>query len=269
MNPIPRITVAPNGARLRKADHAALPMTAQELAQTAYACQIAGADAIHLHVRDAQGRHSLDPDIYRDAMAAVSQSAPGMGIQITTEAGARYDVADQLRLLQTLKPAAASIAIREIARAPEMVAEVYATASTHKTDVQHILYGPGCLDQLQDWWARGWAPETMRDAILVLGRYDPPRAGRPDEVKPLVDLAHRAGLRVTVCAFGPDEQACLLAAADMGCNLRVGFENNHVAPAGTVWPDNATAVASLRTALHTHVVTGSRDANHAQPNGVF
>ena len=147
MTRLPRITVAPNGARLQKADHAALPMSTRELAQTARACHAAGADAVHLHVRDAQGRHSLDPDQYRTAIAAVSQAAPGMGIQITTEAAGRYDVAEQLHLLQTLKPAAASIAIREMARAPGLVPEIYATASTCQTHVQHILYGPDCLEQ--------------------------------------------------------------------------------------------------------------------------
>lgn len=254
MKTSPRITVAPNGARLQKADHAAVPMTAQELAEVARACQIAGANAIHLHVRELDGTHSLDPDLYRAAIDAVSKAAVGMAIQVTTEAGGRYEVSEQLHLLRDLKPAAASIAVREIARAPELAAEIYATAHQHGIEVQHILYGTSCFDQLADWMATDIVPSTMRDAILVLGQYTPPRAGNPAELPALLEYARDAGLRMTVCAFGPNEQACLLAAAALGSDLRVGFENNRSAPDGSIWGDNAQAVASLRAA-HSWEVT--------------
>lgn len=43
-----------------KADHPAVPVTAQELAGDAAACVAAGAGAIHLHPRDRDGRERLD-----------------------------------------------------------------------------------------------------------------------------------------------------------------------------------------------------------------
>ena len=64
------VTVAPNGGRKTKADHPALPLTADELARTAAECLERGASMIHLHVRDAEGRHSLDPEAYRATIAA-------------------------------------------------------------------------------------------------------------------------------------------------------------------------------------------------------
>lgn len=54
------VTVAPNGAYKQPADHRALPITPQALAATARACLDAGAAMIHMHIRDAQGRHTLD-----------------------------------------------------------------------------------------------------------------------------------------------------------------------------------------------------------------
>ena len=59
------IAVAPNGGRKTKADHPALPLTPAELAATAAECLEAGAAMIHVHVRDANGRHLLDADAYR------------------------------------------------------------------------------------------------------------------------------------------------------------------------------------------------------------
>lgn len=248
MTSVPHITVAPNGARMQKSDHADLPMTDRELAETARKCQAAGARCIHLHVRDSDGVHSLDPGLYRTAISAVSRAAPGMDIQVTTEAAGRYDVAEQLHLLRDLRPTAASISVREIARMPELAPQIYSTALAQKTRVQHIVYGPGCIAQLVQWQAMGLVPANMNDAILVLGQYSPPRSGRPDDLGDVLNRARDAELRVTVCAFGPQEQACLVAAAKLGCDLRVGFENNIRAPDGSIWADNAAAVASLRSA---------------------
>ncbi len=78
------ITVAPNGAYKQAVDHPALPLTTQSLAQTAKQCLEAGAAMLHLHIRDAQGRHSLDLQGYQDAIAAV-RAAVGqeMVLQVT------------------------------------------------------------------------------------------------------------------------------------------------------------------------------------------
>ena len=79
----PYLMVAPTGARLSKSDHPGLPISPEEIAQTAKASALAGAHALHLHVRDAEGRHSLDAGRYREAMAAVAEAVPGMAIQVT------------------------------------------------------------------------------------------------------------------------------------------------------------------------------------------
>ncbi|MGN6657499.1 MAG: 3-keto-5-aminohexanoate cleavage protein, partial [Achromobacter mucicolens] len=49
------ITVAPNGAYKKAADHAAVPLTAQALASEARACLDAGAAMMHMHVRKPDG----------------------------------------------------------------------------------------------------------------------------------------------------------------------------------------------------------------------
>ena len=91
------IAVAPNGARKTKQDHAGLPLSPAELALTAAECEDAGACMIHLHVRDQQGRHSLDADLYRDAIAAIrKQVGDELVIQITTEAVGIYKPDEQI-----------------------------------------------------------------------------------------------------------------------------------------------------------------------------
>ena len=109
------ICVAPNGARRTRKDHPALPMTAAELGAEAAACVAAGASVMHLHVRNEQGSHSLDVDRYRAAIDSVHACTQGrLLVQVTTEAVGIYQPAQQMQVVKALRPAAASVAIREL-----------------------------------------------------------------------------------------------------------------------------------------------------------
>ncbi|MEK0164811.1 3-keto-5-aminohexanoate cleavage protein [Phaeobacter sp. A36a-5a] len=239
------LMVAPNGARRQQADHAALPLRTAEIAATAAACQRAGADALHLHVRDRDGGHSLDAARYREAMAAVAEAAPGMAIQITTESAGIFDVADQLACLETLRPAAASISVRELARDADLAARAYAICAEAGTQVQHILYGADCIAELRRAYERGDVPAQMRSAIFVLGQYAPPRLAHPSELRPFLAATADLDLDWGLCAFGHREHDCLLAGLEAGGRLRIGFENNTQAADGSEYSDNAASVAAF------------------------
>jgi uncharacterized protein (DUF849 family) len=58
---LPAVMVAPNGARLGKAEHPALPVTIAEIVATARACHTAGAGAINAHLRDAEAAWCAAP----------------------------------------------------------------------------------------------------------------------------------------------------------------------------------------------------------------
>src|SRR5271170_4737413 len=79
------LAVAPNGGRKTKADHPALPLSADELARTAAECLERGASMIHLHVRDKDGGHCLDPEAYRSVIARICREVGDrLVIQITS-----------------------------------------------------------------------------------------------------------------------------------------------------------------------------------------
>jgi 3-keto-5-aminohexanoate cleavage enzyme len=77
------ITVAPTGAETAKADCPQLPTTLAELVETAIACEAAGASLIHIHVRDADHRPSLDAVLLRESVQAVREQT-SMVIQLST-----------------------------------------------------------------------------------------------------------------------------------------------------------------------------------------
>ena len=61
---LPKLMVAPNGARRTKQDHPAIPVTLEQTVETAKKCYQAGAEAIHFHLRDDKQQHILDAGLY-------------------------------------------------------------------------------------------------------------------------------------------------------------------------------------------------------------
>lgn len=238
-----RITVAPNGARRNRDNHPQLPVNLAQIVDCAEKCWQAGAHEIHLHVRDDEGRHSLSADTYRRTMDAIGDRVPNMDIQVTTEAAGRYDVAEQFALLQDLKPRAASIAIRESMREPDLVAPLYAFATEAQIKVQHILYDLDDLAQLRRQFDEAAIPAHMRDVLLVFGAYSPERLAQPEEVEPFVQALGDDFPNWTICAFGQHENAVAQEAIRLGGHIRIGFENNIQRPDGSLATDNAENIA--------------------------
>lgn len=246
------IAVAPNGARKTKADHPQLPLTPAEIAQCAADCLDAGASMLHLHVRDEAGRHSLAPDDYRAAIAAIrARVGAEMLLQVTTESGGRYGSAEQIAAMDSLAPDALSVAVRELFGAPETeehAAGFLRRLAARAALVQYIVYSPADVRRAVALHAAGVIPQRRPHALLVLGSYAERRSGRPTELLPaLAELPE--GWRWSACAFGGQELHCVSAAALLGGGVRVGFENNLHRIDGTVAADNAALVRAAREAL--------------------
>ncbi len=240
----PYIMVAPNGARRGHGDHPALPVTTAEIVATAAACQRAGADGLHLHIRDDEGQHTLDPGRYLETLAALKDTAPELDIQVTTEAAGIFDVSAQLDCLRHVEPTWASIAIREIARAPDAADEIYGLCEAQGTQVQHILYDAEDAALLGRWQTEGIVRSAQADRLLVLGRYGDGQNSVLADLGPFIQNGTPTSPWM-ICAFGPSEHDCLVHAAALGGDVRVGFENSLTDPSGNPWPDNAASVVTL------------------------
>ncbi len=245
------IAAAPNGARKTPRDHPAVPVTADQLADTAANCQQAGAAMFHLHVRDAEGRHSLDPRHYARAIDAIrARVGDRLVIQATSESGGVYGAREQLDAMRALEPESVSLAVREaIGRSADepAAAEFLAWARRQGVAVQYILYDLQDLARYHDLVARGVIPGERHWLLFVLGSYAQGRDAQPTELLTFVDPDWPGATPWMVCAFGPREAACALTAAGLGGQVRVGFENNLHLPDGSTAPDNAALVANVAT----------------------
>ncbi len=258
------IAVAPNGARKSKADHRMLPITAPELAQCAQDCLAAGASMLHLHVRDAEGRHSLDPAHYEAGIAAIRERVgDALVLQVTTEAAGRYSPEQQMACADALRADAISLAIRELfapgvdeARVGGFLERLAARGAL----VQYIVYSPADVARCVALHAQGRIPQRAPQLLFVLGSYAEKRSGTPAELVPMLG-ALPPGWRWSACAFGPLELRCAVAAAVLGGNVRVGFENNIELPSGATAADNAALVRCTVEAL---APLGLRPATRAE-----
>ena len=241
------IMVAPNGARRGKAQHHALPLTVSELVADISRCARAGSTAVHLHVRDAEGNHSLDAALYREAIETLRKSLPDLVIQVTTEAVGRYTPAEQMATVQAVRPEAVSLALREIvpdaASEPEARA-FFAWMAESRIAPQFILYTPDEVTRLLDLVDRGVIPFARPFLLFVLGRYSADQQSSPADLFPFVAALGTRDFPWATCAFGRREAACALTSARLGGHVRVGFENNLHLPDGTLAPDNAALVTA-------------------------
>ena len=192
------LAVAPNGGRKTKADHPELPLTADELARTAAECLERGASMIHLHVRDAEGRHCLDPEAYRATIAQICQEVGDrLVLQITSESLGRYSPAEQRAAVLKTNPEAVSLALRELA--PEATDErdfcvFLGKLKQMRVWPQIILYTPAEAERLGAMVKQGLIPFDKLSVLYVLGRFSLTRTGsaaRP----PAVPRARHAPVR--------------------------------------------------------------------------
>lgn len=264
LRPLPRLMVAPNGARRTQADHPALPITDDELIDTARLCQQAGADGIHMHLRDAQGRHLLDAARYRALLDRMEDQFPDMYLQITSEAAGRYEAKEQRAMLTSLRPTYASVALREMVRHHEDWPEArdfYHWAADNGIEIQHILYSPDEVRAFVGACDSGLIPGTSQMIIFVQGSYAEGSKNSIDleaYLEPL-EQADAIAFDWMSCAFGTAETDSLVHAARLGGKARVGFENSLCNRDGTLAADNAVRVREVDAALRAFEQEGRGD----------
>jgi uncharacterized protein (DUF849 family) len=242
------LAVAPNGARKTHNDHPALPITPADLANCAVACRDAGASMMHLHVRRADGSHSLAAEDYRPAIDAVRKAVgDSLVLQLTSEAVGIYAPLQQIAMVRELRPEAVSLALKEIIPNPDAEREgaaFFAWAHRERIIAQYILYSAEDVTRYVELRRRGIIPTGRHWVLFVLGRYASGQRSSLRDLLPFLaawqaDDDVTQGVRWAICAFGPREIECALGAASLGGDVRIGFENNLELPDGHNAHDNA------------------------------
>ena len=167
--------VAPNGARKTKEDHPNLPISISEIVEEAFNCFHKGANAIHAHVRDNKGNHSLDVGLYKELLSELDIKVPELPVQITTEAVGKFSPEEQFEVVKLVHPEAASVALIEIMpniKEPRLAQKFYNFSIENNIQIQHILYSVEDLKLFKKAIELNIIPKKNLQVLYVLGRYD-------------------------------------------------------------------------------------------------
>ncbi|GHO50531.1 3-keto-5-aminohexanoate cleavage protein [Ktedonospora formicarum] len=218
---------------LTKAAHAAVPVSVEELARDAAACVAAGARAIHLHPRDAEGRERLNAGIV-DAVVMAVRNACGVPVGVSTGAWIEPDLSRRLDLVRAWSaPDYASVNMSEPGSLEVMMALIQAGVS--------IEAGVWTVEDAERLAASGLGGQVTR--ILV-----EPVAVSVADALGLVEDIHRAldrlGLTAPRLQHGDGEATWVLLtdAIHRGLDTRIGLEDTLYEPSGERTTGNASLV---------------------------
>ncbi len=238
--------VAPNGARPMKKDHPAVPITMNEIVETAKACFEAGAEAIHFHTRNNKGQHVLDSGLCKETLIELQKKVPKMHLQITTEAIGKYSPEEMRKLAYEVMPPGISIGVREMIPSREPASEdikIYQKLIEAGTKIQHICYEPEDIDLLSHLLNKSKISKNGVWCMFVIGHYTG-KISDPKKISLFTQKLKENEFNAdwAVCAFAKEEISCLKTAIKLGGKIRVGFENSFLMPDGSVAPNNETKV---------------------------
>jgi len=245
------ITVAPTGAESSKADVPALPVTLDELVTTAKECQAAGAAVIHVHIRDAGARPTLDLARLTDTVAALRESTD-LIVQLSTGGAVSDGFQDRLAVLDAA-PDACSLTCGTVNFGDEVfsnpwpfICELYARTQDLGVVPEFELFDLGHVATLHRLLAGLGPPHGGHvHCDLVMGV----PGGMPGDAATLVQAvsALPAGASWSATGIGRTTLPVMFAALAAGGHLRVGMEDTTSFARGRPVTGNAELVERAAT----------------------
>jgi 3-keto-5-aminohexanoate cleavage enzyme len=224
------ITVAPTGAETSKDDCPQLPTTLEELVATAKECEAAGAAMIHVHIRDAGHRPTLDSGRLRDTVAALREGTD-LVVQLST-GGSVHDPLDLRLQVLDAQPDSCSLTMGTTNFGDDVfsnpwpfVCELYQLSQERRVVPEFELFDLGhvaALHRLLDKYGLPYGGRVHVDFVMGVP------GGMPGSAAALV--AGVAALPDAVTSWsatgiGRTTLPVMLAALSQGGHLRVGMED--------------------------------------------
>jgi uncharacterized protein (DUF849 family) len=240
------VQAALNGTRTR-AEHAAIPVTPAEQASEARASVAAGAEAIHVHVRDAHGNESLAASDVADTILAIRAACRGTPIGIGTGAWIVPDLDRRLSIIRSWRalPDFASVNLHEVGAAQviELLLEMGVGVEAG------IWNAPAAVSLMKS----GLADACLR---LLLEPAEASCSARANLVQ-MEDVLATAKPPRLLHGLGHCAWRLIELATRRHYDTRTGFEDTLRLPDGSLANSNAELVAAAqRLVAHTREVYG-------------
>jgi len=241
------VTVAPTGAETAKADVPQLPTTPEAIAETAKACQAAGASMIHLHVRDREHQPTLDLALLREWVAAVRESSD-LIVQLST-GGSVHDPLDQRFTVLDAEPDSCSLTMGTTNFGDDVfsnpwpfVCDLYQLSQERGVVPEFELFDLGQVHAMRRLLDRFGLPAGGKVHVdLVMGV----PGGMNGTTDALVAAVHDLPPETTswsATGIGRSTLSVILASLSKGGHLRVGMEDVLTISKGVPVESNAQLV---------------------------
>src|SRR5918992_5713521 len=245
------ITVAPTGAESAKADAPTLPVTLDELVQTARECEAAGAAVIHVHIRDDAAQPTLDLARLRDTVQALRETT-NLIVQLSTGGAVTDPYEDRLHVLDA-GPDACSLTCGTVNFGADVfmnpwpfMVELYERTQELQIVPEFELFDLGHVAALHRLLAKHGLPYGGHvHCDLVMGV----PGGMPGDARTLVAAvaALPEGATWSATGVGRTSLPVMYAALSAGGHLRVGMEDTLTYGKGRPVTANAQLVERAAT----------------------
>jgi uncharacterized protein (DUF849 family) len=245
------ITVAPTGAEAEKADAPALPVTLDELVTAAKECAAAGAAVIHVHIRDADARPTLDLARLRETVAALRESTE-LIVQLSTGGAVTDPYENRLRVLRA-EPDACSLTCGTVNFGDDVfmnpwpfMVELYRLTQEMEIVPEFELFDLGhvaALHRLLDKHGAPYGGHVHCDLVMGVP------GGMPGDARTLVAAVEALpeGATWSATGIGRTTLPVMYAALSAGGHLRVGMEDTLTYAKGQPVRANAQLVERAAT----------------------
>ena len=225
-----------NGARSRDF-HAAVPLTAADLARDVRDCVAAGAEEVHIHPRGEEGRETFDAATVADTLQVVREMAPGILIGLSTRVGIVED------------PASRAEAFASWTELPDYVSVNFSEVDAPQVVRQFLVRGVGVeagLATVAD-AERFVGMAEATSCLRVLIEIEEQEVGAAKRVaQDIIAVLDSAGVDIPRQLHGYDDTQWPLyeMALKLGLDQRIGLEDGNLLPDGRLARGNAEMISA-------------------------
>jgi 3-keto-5-aminohexanoate cleavage enzyme len=257
------ITVAPTGAESAKADVPNLPVTLEELVDTAKACEKSGAAMIHVHIRDATAQPTLDLGRLRETVTALRLDTD-LVVQLSTGGAVTDPLENRIKVLD-VEPDSCSLTCGTVNFGDDVfmnpwpfMVDLYRRTQEREVVPEFELFDLGhvaALNRLLDKYGLPYGGKIHCDLVMGVP------GGMPGTADALVTAVSALpdGATWSATGVGRTSLPVAFAALAKGGHLRVGMEDTLTFARGRPVRDNAELVeraAALATIAQRPPMTG-------------
>lgn len=250
------LTVATTGGYPTKEDSPYVPISPEEIARDVVDCAQAGASVAHIHVRNAQGKATMDPVVFKDTVDRIrADKSHNIVLNLTTANGTGYTDEERMLAIQELLPEMASYDCGSMnwqnavvfENSPKFLEKLGLVMQECRIKPEIEVFDTGMLYNALYYWKKGVLQGPLHFQF-VLGA----PGGMTATVKNLVFLHSLLpeGATWSALGIGKGHLPILYATLALGGHIRIGMEDNLYYSKGVLAVSNAQFVERAKRIIH-------------------